>query len=134
MTLPEKMYGILLNGYGGPEMLEWRDDLPVPLPGKNDVIVRVGAAGVNNTDINTRTAWYSKGEAEADDATWSGTPLHKALKIVEWAQPRCLYAPVSNYFCTRTPVARSAVAPNHPLHPREAFAGDRVETRRLPRW
>ena len=75
MALPEKMYGVLLNGHGGPEMLEWRDDLPVPLPGKNDVIVRVGAAGVNNTDINTRTAWYSKGEAEADDATWSGTPL-----------------------------------------------------------
>ena len=39
------------------------------------LIVRVSAAGVNNTDINTRTAWYSKGEAEADDATWSGTPL-----------------------------------------------------------
>jgi NADPH:quinone reductase-like Zn-dependent oxidoreductase len=75
MTILEKMHGVLLNGHGGPEMLEWRDDLPVPVPGKHDVIVRVGAAGVNNTDINTRTAWYSKGEADADDATWSGTPL-----------------------------------------------------------
>lgn len=75
MTFPEQMYGVLLNGHGGPEMLEWRDDLPVPVPGKEDVVVRVGAAGVNNTDINTRTAWYSKGQAEADDATWSGTPL-----------------------------------------------------------
>lgn len=75
MTLPEKMYGVVLNGHGGPELLEWRDDLPVPVPGKRDVIVRVSAAGMNNTDINTRTAWYSKGEAEADDATWSGTPL-----------------------------------------------------------
>lgn len=73
--IPDKMYGVLLNGHGGPEMLEWRDDLPVPVPSNNDVIVRVGAAGVNNTDINTRTAWYSKGDAEADDATWSGTPL-----------------------------------------------------------
>lgn len=75
MTFPEKMYGVVLNGHGGPEMLEWRDDLAVPVPGKTDVVVRVGAAGVNNTDINTRTAWYSKGEAEADDATWSGIPL-----------------------------------------------------------
>lgn len=75
MTIPEKMYGVLLNGHGGPEMLEWSDNLPVPVPGKHDVIVRVRAAGVNNTDLNTRTAWYSKGEAEADDATWSGTPL-----------------------------------------------------------
>ncbi|GAB4392583.1 MAG: alcohol dehydrogenase family protein [Kiloniellaceae bacterium] len=69
------MQGVVLTGHGGPEMLEWRDDLPVPSPGRGDVIVRVGAAGVNNTDINTRTAWYSKGDAEAGDATWSGKPL-----------------------------------------------------------
>ncbi|AXI47341.1 alcohol dehydrogenase [Sulfitobacter sp. SK012] len=75
MTFPEKMSGVILNGHGSPEMLEWRDDLAFPVPRDDDVIVRVGAAGVNNTDINTRTAWYSKGEAEAGDATWSGTPL-----------------------------------------------------------
>lgn len=75
MAVTEKMYGVVLTGHGGPEVLEWRDDLPVPKPGQTDVIVRVGAAGVNNTDINTRTAWYSKGEAEANDASWSGAPL-----------------------------------------------------------
>jgi NADPH:quinone reductase-like Zn-dependent oxidoreductase len=75
MTLPDTMSGIVLTGHGGPEMLEWRDDLPVPVAGKGDVVIRVGAAGVNNTDINTRTAWYSKAGAKADDATWSGMPL-----------------------------------------------------------
>lgn len=75
MTLSATMYGVVLTGHGGPEMLEWRDDLMTPVPGKDDVVVRVAAAGVNNTDINTRTAWYSKGDADADDATWSGTPL-----------------------------------------------------------
>lgn len=75
MILPEQMSGVVLNGHGGPEMLEWRDDLSVPHPGFGDVLIRVGAAGVNNTDINTRTAWYSKGDAKAEDATWSGTPL-----------------------------------------------------------
>jgi len=75
MTVPKTMSGVVLTGHGGPERLEWRDDLPVPVPGQDDVIVRVAAAGVNNTDINTRTAWYSKGDAAADDATWSGTPL-----------------------------------------------------------
>jgi len=75
MTLPDTMNGIILKGHGGPEMLEWRDDLALPVPGIGDVLVRVGSAGVNNTDINTRTAWYSKGDAEAEDATWSGTPL-----------------------------------------------------------
>ncbi|MEJ6395958.1 alcohol dehydrogenase family protein [Gymnodinialimonas sp. 2305UL16-5] len=58
-----------------PDRLEWRDDLPVPVAGSGDVIVRVHAAGVNNTDINTRTAWYSKGDGAAEDATWSGAPL-----------------------------------------------------------
>tara|TARA_R110002126_G_scaffold291789_1_gene458319 strand:- start:20531 stop:21589 length:1059 start_codon:yes stop_codon:yes gene_type:complete len=75
VTLPKKMQGVILTGHGGPEMLEWRDDIAVPVPGKGDVVIRVAAAGVNNTDINTRTAWYSKGDADADDAAWSGTPL-----------------------------------------------------------
>ncbi|MEQ9198462.1 MAG: NAD(P)H-quinone oxidoreductase, partial [Rhodospirillales bacterium] len=60
MPLPVEMSGVVLTGHGGPEKLEWRDDLPVPKPGARDVLIRVSAAGVNNTDINTRTAWYSK--------------------------------------------------------------------------
>ncbi len=75
MTLPETMSGIVLTGHGGPEMLEWRDDLPVPQPGPGEVVIRVAAAGVNNTDINTRTGWYSKGDRAAEDASWTGTPL-----------------------------------------------------------
>lgn len=75
MTLPEKMYGVVLTGHGGPEMLQWRDDLNVPVPGKGDVVVRVSAAGVNNTDINTRTGWYSKSDGAAQDAGWTGEPL-----------------------------------------------------------
>ena len=75
MTLPEKMRGIVLTGHGGPEMLEWRNDLPVPHPAPGDVVIQVLAAGVNNTDINTRIGWYSKGDANAEDAAWTGTPL-----------------------------------------------------------
>ncbi len=75
MPLPERMSGIALTGHGGPEVLEWRDALPVPVPGKGDVLIRVLAAGVNNTDVNTRTGWYSKGDAAAEDASWTGTPL-----------------------------------------------------------
>ena len=32
MALPETMSGVALIGIGGPEMLEWRDDLAVPAP------------------------------------------------------------------------------------------------------
>jgi NADPH:quinone reductase-like Zn-dependent oxidoreductase len=73
--LPDKMSGVLLIGHGGPEMLEYRNDIPLPHSGPNDVLIRVSAAGVNNTDINTRTAWYSKGDHEDDDASWSGQAL-----------------------------------------------------------
>ena len=73
--LNDTMSGVVLVGHGGPEVLEWRDDLPVPQVGPQDVLVRVSAAAVNNTDINTRIAWYSKGDGDADDASWSGKPL-----------------------------------------------------------
>jgi NADPH:quinone reductase-like Zn-dependent oxidoreductase len=62
------MRAALLTGHGGVDKLVLRDDVPVPIPGANDVLIRVGAAGVNNTDINTRIGWYSKVVAEATDA------------------------------------------------------------------
>jgi NADPH:quinone reductase-like Zn-dependent oxidoreductase len=69
------MSGVVLTGHGGPECLEWRTDLPRPEPGPGEVLIRVGASAVNNTDINTRLAWYSRGKSDAADATWSGKPL-----------------------------------------------------------
>ena len=75
MPLPELMRGVALTGHGGPEVLLWREDLPVPEPAAGSVLIRVAAAAVNNTDINTRTAWYSKGDAAASDAGWSGGAL-----------------------------------------------------------
>ncbi|MEM9630131.1 MAG: alcohol dehydrogenase family protein [Pseudomonadota bacterium] len=75
MAQDDKMIGVVLTGHGGPEKLEVRPDLPKPQPGSTDVIVRVRAAAVNNTDINTRIAWYSKSDRKDDDATWSGKPL-----------------------------------------------------------
>ena len=74
------MRGVWLTGHGGLDNLQYRDDIPVPEPGPGDVLIRVGAAGVNNTDINTRVGWYSKRHAAgqsgvADDASWAGTAL-----------------------------------------------------------
>jgi NADPH:quinone reductase-like Zn-dependent oxidoreductase len=75
MSQNETMHGVVLTGHGGPEKLEVRDDLLLPKICDGDVLVRVGAAAVNNTDINTRTAWYSKGNAESSDASWSGNAV-----------------------------------------------------------
>jgi len=54
------MRAVLLTGNGGFDRLAYRDDVPVPRPGPGEVLIRVGAAGVNNTDINTRIGWYDK--------------------------------------------------------------------------
>ena len=69
------MSGVWLTGHGGPEQLQWHDDIPRPQPGPGDVLVQVAAAGVNNTDINTRVGWYSRKGGAAEDASWTGTPL-----------------------------------------------------------
>ena len=65
--IPQHMHAVLLHGHGGPAMLEYRDDIPVPTPGAEEVLIRVGAAGVNNTDVNTRTGWYAKSVTGSTD-------------------------------------------------------------------
>ena len=55
------MRAVLLTGHGGFECLAIRDDISVPDAGIGEVLVRIAAAGVNNTDINTRLGWYSGG-------------------------------------------------------------------------
>ena len=80
-AIPATMRAALLLGTGGPEMLEVRDDVPVPRPDQGDVLVQVMACGVNNTDINTRVGWYSRSvsagtsgagfaEADLEDVGW----------------------------------------------------------------
>ena len=87
--IPETMSAVLLTGHGGLDKLEYSDDVPVRLPKSGEVLIQIGAAGVNNTDINTRIGWYSKtivsdtniGGAEGfqkvdeEDATWTGEAM-----------------------------------------------------------
>jgi len=87
--IPTHMAAVLLEGHGGIETLHYREDVAVPVAGPDEVLIRVAAAGVNNTDINTRIGWYSKkvtdatnsggaegfDEVDDDDATWSGVPM-----------------------------------------------------------
>lgn len=54
------MKAALLLGHGGLDQLVYREDVAVPVPAAGEVLVRVAAAAVNNTDINLRTGWYSR--------------------------------------------------------------------------
>ena len=85
-SLPKTMKAMLLTGHGGMEMYEWHEDWPVPVPGPMEALIKVGACGLNNTDVNTRSGWYSKAVSEAttggayetvaeDDPSWGGQPI-----------------------------------------------------------
>ena len=91
MNLPETMRAMVLTGHGGLDKLEYHDNWPTPTPAAGEVLVRVAACGLNNTDINTRTAWYSKSvtegitdtggkqgfdSAEADNGSWGSASIH----------------------------------------------------------
>ena len=52
------MKAVVTTGNGGYDKLDYRD-VPVPVAGDGEVLLRVLAAGVNNTEINTRLGWYS---------------------------------------------------------------------------
>ena len=61
------MKAVVTTGNGGYDKLVYRD-VPIPVPGPGEVLLRVLAAGVNNTEINTRLGWYSTSVTSSTDA------------------------------------------------------------------
>ncbi len=52
------MKAVVTAGNGGYDKLVYRD-VPIPVLRAGEVLLKVLAAGVNNTEINTRLGWYS---------------------------------------------------------------------------
>ena len=74
MRIPDRMAAVRLVAHGGPETLVYAEDVAVPVPGAGEVLIRVAAAGINNTDINTRIGWYSEAKDEGTAEAPSGVP------------------------------------------------------------
>lgn len=76
------MMAIVTTGTGSYDRLDCRQ-VQIPAPGPGEVLLSVLAAGINNTDINTRLGWYAgsvrdgTGATAADaggrDGGWNGT-------------------------------------------------------------
>lgn len=79
------MKAVVTVANGGYDKLDYRD-VPVPVPRPGEVLLKVLAAGVNNTEINTRLGWYSSsieggteqlsessGELDIEDGGWNET-------------------------------------------------------------
>ena len=66
------MTAAVLTRHGGADALEVRLDWPVPTAGSGELLVRVGAAAVNNTDIWTREGAYGLPGAPDAKSGWRG--------------------------------------------------------------
>ncbi len=86
MSLPETMKAMVTKGHGGLEQMVLHENWPRPEPAAGEVLIKVAACGLNNTDVNTRSGWYSKTVTDAttggafeevgeDDPTWGGAPI-----------------------------------------------------------
>ena len=63
----ETMMAVVTIGNGGYDKLEYKA-VAIPEPGPGEVLLQVLAAGVNNTEINTRLGWYSSTVTDSTDA------------------------------------------------------------------
>ncbi|MEW2917801.1 alcohol dehydrogenase family protein [Ruegeria sp. ANG10] len=86
MSLPDTMKAMVTMGHGGLEQMVLHEDWPRPEPAAGEVLIKVAACGLNNTDVNTRSGWYSKTVTDAttggafeevgeEDPTWGGNPI-----------------------------------------------------------
>ncbi|WP_237215811.1 alcohol dehydrogenase family protein [Ruegeria lacuscaerulensis] len=86
MILPDRMKAMVTMGHGGLEQMVLHPDWPRPEPAAQEVLIKVAACGLNNTDVNTRSGWYSKTVTDAttggafdevgeEDPTWGGNPI-----------------------------------------------------------
>jgi len=64
------MRAAVTSGFGGPERLEVRDDVPVPEPAAGEALIEVGACCCNNSDIWLREGAYGREDDPAAQAGW----------------------------------------------------------------
>lgn len=70
------MKAIVVQEFGGPEVLRV-EDVPVPMPGRGEILVRVHAAGVNPVDT------YIRGGAYARKPSLPYTPGYDAAGVID---------------------------------------------------
>ena len=73
------MKAVITTGNGGYDKLVYRD-VPLPVVGAGEVLLQVLAAGVNNTEINTRLGWYSSSVVTGTNTVASDKPQSELQK------------------------------------------------------
>ena len=86
MSGEKTMGAVVMSGHGGADKLRYCADWPMPKVGEGRALIKVGACGLNNTDVNTRVGWYAKSarggtlgdSQQADDGDnggWGGAAI-----------------------------------------------------------
>ena len=89
MTLPANLPGemncIVLDGFGGPEVLKL-GRRPVPSIGAEEVLIKVAAAGVNRPDVLQRTGNYTPppGASDLPGLEVAGTNAAVGSGVKDW--------------------------------------------------
>jgi alcohol dehydrogenase len=69
-TIPKTMAAVRLMGHGGLEKLIYSRDVPVPSVAPREVLIKVSACGMNNTDVWVRDGAYGTEDDPAAVSTW----------------------------------------------------------------
>jgi NADPH:quinone reductase-like Zn-dependent oxidoreductase len=76
------MHAIHLTAFGDLDTLQLAE-VPRPTPTDGEVLIRVGACGLNNTDLNLRKGWYTAEDASGSLTGWQNTA--PAFPIIQGA-------------------------------------------------
>ncbi|MCX7671093.1 MAG: zinc-binding dehydrogenase [Anaerolineae bacterium] len=81
------MRAIVFYQHGGPEVLQYRDDIPVPQPGPDEVLVRVHYAALNRLDDFVRIGWRGLDLTfpHIPGSDFSGTIVALGAEVSGWA-------------------------------------------------
>ncbi|HVY98751.1 MAG TPA: NAD(P)H-quinone oxidoreductase [Dongiaceae bacterium] len=83
--LPKEMNCVLLDGFGGPEVLK-PGRRPVPSPGAGEVLIKVAAAGINRPDVLQRQGNYTPppGASDLPGLEVAGTIVAIGSGVKDW--------------------------------------------------
>ncbi|WP_410777594.1 zinc-binding dehydrogenase [Ectobacillus funiculus] len=73
-SIPTQMRAVVVTDYGGLEKLEERK-VRVPLPNENEVLVKIHACAINNSDILMREGGYGTDVNTGEKAGWKREPI-----------------------------------------------------------
>ena len=107
------MHAVQISETGGPEVLTW-DEVPSPIPGPDEVVVRLAAAGLNYIDTYHRSGLYPRDLPFIPGQEGSGTIELLGLDVKGWRiGDRVAWADAGSSYAERVavPVARAVRVP-----------------------